>query len=221
MGSRTQTEPERQQRSVVRPRRFTSVLFPPGMESPRRAQKPRLHRRLPSAMGSLRRGELEHRVRLAVRLDGGPVQERVLALCQLEPEPFAALEDYARRRASFAEPVLARFASEAHFYLAYLDHIAPLEAAGLSFCLPELSIAGEERHSHSFAHGAFDMVLAAKLIEAGGRVVVNDFELTGDECFLVVTGPNHGGKTTYARAFGQLHHLAALGLPVPAARAAE
>lgn len=133
------------------------------------------------------------------------------AVRKLIPEVFASLRSYVERRPDFVDAVIARFDREVQFYLGYLALIDPLRAAGLPFCFPTVSRASKD----VYAREMFDLALAHKLNLEGRSPVRNDFRLEGDERALVVTGPNQGGKTTFARAFGQLHHLARLGLPVP------
>lgn len=90
-----------------------------------------------------------------------------------------------------------------------------MKAAGLEFCYPDVTTGEKETD----VAGAFDVALAAKLAPDYARIVANGFRLSGGERILVVTGPNHGGKTTFARTVGQLHYLASLGYPVPAKNA--
>jgi hypothetical protein len=137
-------------------------------------------------------------------------------VARLHPETFGALEDFRTRHADHLDPAVVTFDREIQFYLAYLDHITPLRRAGLSLCYPEVDVDGGPE---LVAREAFDIALAGKLAVRGERVVANDVRLTGDERILVVSGANQGGKTTFARTVGQLHHLAGLGCPVPAREA--
>jgi DNA mismatch repair protein MutS len=136
-------------------------------------------------------------------------------VARLFPEEFTALAEYCRQHAAFVDEGIRRADSELQFYLAYLDYITPVRAAGLSFCYPEVSASSRDVR----ASGTFDLALAHKLAAARTPVVTNDFALEGRERIFVVTGPNQGGKTTFARTFGQLHHLAAAGCPVPGSAA--
>jgi DNA mismatch repair protein MutS len=154
----------------------------------------------------------DYRSKFPSLLDLDDVEAGILErVALLNPEPFAALSAFCQEHQAYADSVISRFDREIQFFLAYLDYLTPLQAAGLSFCCPEVS----SRSKAESARDAFDLVLAAKLVAARRPVVCNDIELAGPERLLVVTGPNQGGKTTYAREFGQLHYLASIGCPVP------
>ncbi len=154
----------------------------------------------------------DHRVELRTSLDANSVEAKVLEfLALLHPEVFSSLEKFSARKADFADPTLMNFDREVQFFVAYLEHIGTLKRAGLAFCYPEVSDADREVHDRD----GFDLALAAKLTGIGAEVVRNSFQLRGSERIFVVSGPNQGGKTTFARAFGQMQHLASIGCAVP------
>ena len=158
----------------------------------------------------------DYRIRYRMWPGINHVTAEILELvARLFPEEFTALDEYCGRHAAFADEGILRADQELQFYLAYLGHIRPIRAAGLPFCYPEVSASSKEVH----AAGTFDLALASKLVPERKPVVTNDFRLEGHERIFVVTGPNQGGKTTFARTFGQLHHLASVGCPVPGSAA--
>ena len=157
-----------------------------------------------------------HRASLAVGSGMSHVEARILDLvAKLYPEAFAHLDQYCARHSGYLDETIAVFDREVQFYVAYLEYIEPMKRAGLKFCYPQISATSKEVLSED----GFDLALANKCIAEHSTIVCNDFYLEDPERILIVSGPNQGGKTTFARTFGQLHYLANLGCPVPGRKA--
>lgn len=154
----------------------------------------------------------DYRAEFYDRLDMNHVEAKVLDLvAKVYPDVFLYLENYCARNVDYLDETVGAFDREVQFYLSYLEYVGKFKQAGLKFCYPKISNETKEVYDHE----GFDLALAFKLIPEKSSIVCNDFYLKGKERIIVVSGPNQGGKTTFARAFGQLHYMASLGCPVP------
>jgi len=154
----------------------------------------------------------DYLVKIADRTGMSHIEAKILEfVIRLYPEPFAALDRFCANHSRFLDEAIQSFDREIQFYIAYLDFIADLKRRGLPFCYPTVNPASKE----GYVYDGFDLALAHALRHSEKSIVLNDFFLKDPERIIVVTGPNQGGKTTFARMFGQLHYLSGLGCPVP------
>jgi DNA mismatch repair protein MutS len=163
-----------------------------------------------------KQGTLQDRFESRGWFDMNHVEAAILdRVAQLYPGVFASLDRYCQRHAGYVDETVARFDREVQFYIAYLEYMEGFRQAGLAFCYPTVT----DRSKEIRGRGVFDLALAQRLADEDAPVVTNDFYLAGPERILVVSGPNQGGKTTFARTIGQICHLAGIGCPVPGVEA--
>lgn len=154
----------------------------------------------------------DYRVEFPKAVEMNHIEAKILDfVALLYGDIFSALDSFCASNQDYLDPVLARFDREIQFYLSYCDYIAPCKRAGLGFCYPGVSATSKEVQGDA----AFDLALAHKLVASDTPVVCNDFHLRDGERVFIISGPNQGGKTTFARTFGQLHYLGAIGCTVP------
>lgn len=111
--------------------------------------------------------------------------------------------------AQAAEHMAAYFrtiADELGFYRAVMNLVAALDERGAPWCLPEPAARGLT------CRGLYHPVLA---LEAREPAVGNDID-TEDAAVTMITGANHGGKTTLLRSIGTAQLILRCGMPVPA-----
>lgn len=154
----------------------------------------------------------DYRVKASSRPDLNDVEARILdCVAQLYPDIFLDMDNYCTKNRDYLDETVAAFDREVQFYIAYLEYTTTFKRAGLKFCYPEVSDTCKEVYDYD----GFDLALAQKLIRENSPVVCNDLYLQAKERIFVVSGPNQGGKSAFARTFGQVHYLASIGCPVP------
>lgn len=145
---------------------------------------------------------------------GTPLEQRIFKYLQKKfSQQFKRLEEFGKQEARIYQPGIMQFHKEICVYLSILKFQHHMEYFHYDFCMPEFSDAAFE------VTGGYDLALALKNQKEGKETVANDYYYRGKERFFVITGPNQGGKTTFARAAGQLVYFSLMGFPVPAKRA--
>lgn len=131
------------------------------------------------------------------------------------PDFFDTLAKFYKRFEKIVEADVYRVEEELQFYLVFAEFQEEMENHGCVFCEPRV-----DRNGRFSVRQVYDIALARKNRWMEKEVVSNSVQYNESERFLIVTGPNQGGKTTFARSLGQAVYLAMMGLDVPAESAA-
>ncbi len=159
--------------------------------------------------GRERKGPFSHTMELT------NLEAEVIEILQKKkPEFFKALAGFYRKYEDFARPEFLQFATEITYYLSYYKFQQKMMEQGFAFVAPTVC-----EKKPMCAEGLYDLALACVNSAEQKEVVSNDMMYQDGEQFFVVTGPNQGGKTTFARSLGQLVYFSKMGLDVPACSA--
>lgn len=143
------------------------------------------------------------------------LEEAVLEVLKKPYEQtFSELAKFNDNYSDFIDETINEFELESQFYIAFRLYRENMKEMNYHFCYPEYT------ESKFCIKDGYDLALAKKNAVKKLPVVGNDCCFEPGEQFLVITGPNQGGKTTYARALGQILYFGSIGLMVPARSAA-
>lgn len=138
------------------------------------------------------------------------LEEMVLKIVEREaPRPFEKMELFYNNSQDILDDIIITFEKEVQFYVAFCLYRNHKEQQGFHFSYPMIT----DNPFH--IQGGYDLALANKNASSKIPVVVNDAHLNEQERFFIITGPNQGGKTTFARAMGQIVYFNLLGLMAP------
>lgn len=157
----------------------------------------------------------EFRNPFAFSMEWTPLEQEVTRiLMKKEPEFFKGILQFLKKYEDYSDETILRFQKEIVYYLSFYKFQLKMEEYGFAFTKPETC-----RRADFSAEGLYDLALACVNSREGKPVIPNSFSYQEGEQFFVLTGPNQGGKTTFARSLGQLIYFHKMGLDVPATAA--
>ena len=128
-------------------------------------------------------------------------------------QPIAqALRQYNALHSGF----LAALSGDIAFYLAAVRLIERLSRCGLPVCRPAIAPMAERCCELQEAYNLNLALRHQEHADVASHMVTNDVHIGDNGRIGIITGPNQGGKTTYAQMVGLCQVLAQLGLWVPA-----
>ncbi len=141
-----------------------------------------------------------------------PLETFVLQQFQKENRVlFRDLETFCGIRRDIISQEICDLLRELRFYLANIEFMQQMKEKGFPVTLPSVV-----KDKELYLDDCYDVVLAYRNATEQKEVVLNDIMKANFEKAIIVTGPNQGGKTTLARAFGQCVYLGMMGLRIPA-----
>lgn len=120
---------------------------------------------------------------------------------------FKDIRSFQSKFPDYQSKLILNFEKEVQFYISFIEFKEKTQALGYPFCTANISDTGCFSGSD-----VYDLALVWKNSNSDYNVVSNNFKYNGSASFFVVTGPNQGGKTTFARSLGQAVYFSMMGL---------
>lgn len=147
-------------------------------------------------------------------LETSPLENAVIdILKKSRPGIFETLKNFCDVSFTLKDDMFCWLKNEILFYISFYEFEKQLGEFGYDLAFPEIA-----EQDGLETEDVYDIALAWKNRFLDYNIIKNDISYREGKSFLVITGPNQGGKTTLARAVGQAVYFMLIGLKAPCRR---
>ncbi len=144
-------------------------------------------------------------------LETSPLEDTLINIIKNDnPKVFSVFKEFKDNEFNLEEDVFFKVKDELIYYIAFYEFEQQFNKTGRKLEFAHIC------HESTFdIEGVYDIALAWNNRFNDYRIIENDVSYNPGKSFIVITGPNQGGKTTLARALGQSLYLSMMGFKAP------